>query len=517
MDKGLKITITVLTVILVLALGLLGSMLVLRSNYLIDWKLYPKDALTLDLRGKKITAEHYENIRQKLPNCAITWDVPFQDGVCPSNAETLTVSTLTDADVEVLKYVPGLTDVDATGCRDHDQLLKLKEMYPDCRILCNVTLGGQEFSTDAEKITLSALSDQELPLLSLFSGLKEVDARGCEDYGILQALKEQFPECGLSFDLIVNGEAYPSDSRELTLEKASLSLLLEALPAMSALESVTLVDPQGEPAELEQLRALLPDTAFRWEVDVLGARISNEMTEVDLSSVTGFTLEQVDDAMQWFPEATQVFLGECGLDNEEVAAFRTEKQDQYKVVWTVQCGKLLVRTDDKGFIPVKHNVYYFFDEDCKNLRYCNEMEALDIGHMSIHDISFLEGMTSLKYLILAHTFVTDISPISSCKNLVFLELDWSSVKDFTPLLGCTALEDLNISNTYADVEPLLQMTWLKNLWCVSRGYGSVQTLKEGLPSTVNIFNYGEITVGGGWRQLSNYYAMRDVLGMHYMK
>ena len=144
------------------------------------------------------------------------------------------------------------------------------------------------------------------------------------------------------------------------------------------------------------------------------------------------------------------------------------------------------------------------------------MEALDIGHMSIHDVSFLEGMTSLKYLILAHTFVTDISPISNCKNLVFLELDFSSVRDFTPLQGCTALEDLNIGETYADVEPLLEMTWLKNLWCVKRGYGSVKKLTEGLPSTVHINSLGGETVGNGWRKLPNYYAMRDTLGMHYM-
>lgn len=515
MDKGLKVVIIILSVILVLAAGLLCSMLVLQDNYLIDWRIYPKDAQMLDLRGKKISPEHYENIRQKLPNCEIIWDVPFQEGVCPSNATEVTLSTLTDADVALLDYVPGLTRVDATACRDYAQLLDLRERHPGCRIDCNVTIDGREYASDTTEISVKTLTEGDLALLPLLADLKAVDARGCQNYDKLIALQEQFPECHVTFDLILGEDTYPSDSRELTLEKAVLSELLEKLPAMPALETVMLLDPQGEPGELAQLCGAMPDTAFVWEKELLGARIRSDAQEADFSGATGFTLEQVEEAMTWFPEVKTVFLGACGIDNETVAAFREEKQEAYKVVWTVDCGSLSIRTDEKSFIPIKHHVYYFFDKDCVNLRYCNEMEALDIGHMSIHDVSFLEGMTSLKYLILAHTFITDITPISNCKNLVFLEIDHTAVADFTPLQGCTSLEDLNIGDTYADVEPLLEMTWLKNLWCVKRGYGSFTKLEEGLPDT-HVNYAGGDTVGNGWRKLPNYYAMRDALGMYYM-
>ena len=204
-----------------------------------------------------------------------------------------------------------------------------------------------------------------------------------------------------------------------------------------------------------------------------------------------------------------------------MAAFRETMRPNYKVVWTVVCGtgkfgSFEVRTDETTFMPLKHNMYYFLDEDAVNLRYCEDMVCIDIGHMAIKDISFVEHMPHLKYLILAHTTVLDITPLSSCKELVFLELDWTAIKDYTPLLGCTALEDLNLGLTYGDPTPISQMTWLKNLWWKGAGYKTRVLLEENLPDTYLMLN-PPYTVGWGWRKLQNYYDMRDLLEMPYME
>jgi len=197
-----------------------------------------------------------------------------------------------------------------------------------------------------------------------------------------------------------------------------------------------------------------------------------------------------------------------------MAALREEVRADYKVVWTVQCGPIAVRTDATFFHPIQQKVWYFFDEDAANLVYCEDMICVDLGHMSIHNVQWLKGMPKLKYLILAHTQVSDLAGIENCKELVFLELDWGIVKDFTPLQQLTKLEDLNIGKTYASIEPLKQMTWLKNLWCVDRA-SIAGELSEALPDT-KVFYQTDATVGGGWRELPNYYAMRDALGMDYM-
>ena len=228
------------------------------------------------------------------------------------------------------------------------------------------------------------------------------------------------------------------------------------------------------------------------------------------------SLEELADAPAYFPDVETVFLGECGLDNELLAAHRDQVRDQYKLVWTVSCGnKLKTRTDAKTFMPVRERVYYFNDEEAYNLRYCEEMVCIDIGHMSIHNIDFVEYMPDLQYLILAHTQLNYIEPIRHCKNLKFLELDWSPLKDLTPLKECTALEDLNLGNTFADFTPIGEMTWLKNLWMVDCSTRARYEMTQALPDT-KVMVTGAATVANGWRDLDNYYAMRDLLGMHYM-
>ena len=143
------------------------------------------------------------------------------------------------------------------------------------------------------------------------------------------------------------------------------------------------------------------------------------------------------------------------------------------------------------------------------------MVCLDVGHMTLTDISFVEFMPNLKYLILAWTEVQYIEPIRSCKNLVFLELDNSCIRDYSPLVDCTALEDLNIGKTFCDITPICEMTWLKNLYMIFGDGGDAWTASQALPNT-RVVASGNATVGSGWRKLKNYYDMRDCLGVPYM-
>jgi len=143
------------------------------------------------------------------------------------------------------------------------------------------------------------------------------------------------------------------------------------------------------------------------------------------------------------------------------------------------------------------------------------MVCLDVGHMTLTDISFVEYMPKLKYLILAWTEVKYIEPIRSCKNLVFLELDNSTIRDLSPLVDCTALEDLNLGNTFCDVTPILEMTWLKNVYFILGSPASAYKVSQAIP-TAHVVATGTATVGGGWRRLPNYYDMRDCLNMPYM-
>ena len=199
-----------------------------------------------------------------------------------------------------------------------------------------------------------------------------------------------------------------------------------------------------------------------------------------------------------------------------MAAFREEKRAEYKVVWTVYLGSIAkCRTDATKFMPLTQGDGYFQDWNAKDLKYCEDLEAIDIGHSRVKYIEWVAYMPHLKYLILADTDVRRLDGIENCKELVWLELSWCPVESYEPLVGCTALEDLNISRTFADPEPISQMTWLKNLYMIFGSGSDAWKCTQALPNTRVVAN-GDATVGGGWRRLPNYYAMRDCLGMYYM-
>ena len=66
------------------------------------------------------------------------------------------------------------------------------------------------------------------------------------------------------------------------------------------------------------------------------------------------------------------------------------------------------------------------------------------------------------------------------------------------------------------------MTWLKNLWWANADglygrpcSGAKAILMEALPDTHMQFD-GAHPSAAGWRQLPNYFAMRDLMGMYYL-
>ena len=526
---------------------------------------YSRNADVLDLRFADVTTADYDKLRKKAPNSEILWRIPFQGKTYDQDTDVLYVTSLTDEDVATLDYFTRLKTVEAQECTDYPQLAALTTRRPEVTVEYTVTIDGREYPQDTAVVSISGITEEEINLLTYLPELTAVTAVGCRTPEQMTRLRDFCQEKGLSFALRFGTKTYPDTVQELDVTGVTDGEL-ELLQLLPELKTLHLKNPEADPETVAQLRSTYPKADISWEVEIAGVSFPDDTKEVDLSAVlessaaqtaagtaagtqtaagaqtttktqtttgtaTGtqstketqstapavtLNLEDLEKKMSYLSDAKQVFLGKCGLDNEELAALRERVRDSYKLVWTVQLGKkLTARTDDTTFMPVREHVYYFLDEDAYNLRYCEDMLCVDVGHMGLTNIDFVKGMPHLQILILAHNGqLQDISPISSCKELIFLELDWSAVKDFTPLVGCTSLEDLNIGLTYPSVEPLMQMTWLKNLWMVDRG-GAYQ-LSQALPDT-KIVASADATVGAGWRNLPNYYKMRDMLGMEYMR
>lgn len=550
---------TVAAVLMLIMLSVSAAGLAWHTRYycIVDFKVYPRDAAVLDLREEEISAAHYRKLSKKLPHCRILWNIPLQGGYYSQDTETLQLNRLSSRDLEVLQLFPNLKSVDARGCTDYANLLQLQQLCPEVQVRYTVSISGKEYAQDTRTVTVDGITGEEVTLLACLPQLEQVRIDSGRDEENLAALTQYCRENGIPVSVKL-GERYYDDtaaSISVTGLREEEASLLSWLPQ---LQSVTLTDPQGEADTLFAMMDALPNVKFTWNKSVLGVLFPSDTEVIDLTETlssagaaayakaktdsvqgdrdeetymfairdnfplpdmtgdTGSIIAQLEAELAYFPNLQKVLV--CGgiLDNEAMAAFRERQRESYKVVWTVQCGKMAVRTDAPYFMPTKYHVYYFHDEDAVNLRYCEDMICVDLGHMTIRSIDWVQYMPELTYLVLAHTDVRSIEPISSCKKLKFLELDWSAVPDYTPLKECTALEDLNLGNTNRDFTPIGEMTWLKNLWMVGCSSGAAYRMTQALPNT-KIVASGSATVAGGWRELPNYYAMRDTMNMFYME
>ncbi len=185
--------------------------------------------------------------------------------------------------------------------------------------------------------------------------------------------------------------------------------------------------------------------------------------------------------------------------------------------WTMRIGDHWVRTDATAFSTLHSNSSGMHSEkQFKYLKYCKNLQALDIGHNAVRDLSFLYDLPKLKVLILACNIeLRDITPVGSLKELEYLELFKNDIRDISCLASCTQLIDLNICfNRIQDLTPLHGLDKLERLWVYNSNNWSdaqpvnpeaVKALEENLPNCqVDSISYSTL---GGWRDHDRYYVV----------
>lgn len=269
-----------------------------------------------------------------------------------------------------------------------------------------------------------------------------------------------------------------------------------------------------------QIKVRYPEVVIDWSFELYGVETRSTAAELILNEIPMDSVETVENALKYFYNLEWVEMCQCGIASEEMDAL-WKRHPETRFVWAIPMGGSFVRTDVNAFIPFKYGYDInrpFYDAQAKELKYLVDLECLDLGHMRMNDISFLQYMPKLRYLILADTVCKDFSYMAGLTELVFLELFRSEIKDVNLLMNMKKLEDLNIGWTNLDnPEQLKEMTWLKRLWATMTGmnYEESQQLVAALPDTYVYINSRHPTEGG-WRNSHNYFAMRDMLGMFYM-
>lgn len=322
----------------------------------------------------------------------------------------------------------------------------------------------------------------------------------------------------------LGGENVALDVEELTLENIPSGELLAAAPSFTSLRTLDVRGCGYGNAELTALQKALPETEITASVTLYGQEFTTDVTELDFSGTPLENAAELEELLPLLHKLERVIMSDCGISNEDMDALNKRHED-VRFIWTIYFGRAYyLRTDETAFIASlfqgkQSNYSNLHDEDVEVLKYCEDMVALDLGHMSFTNCEFVRNMLHLRYLILADTPVEDISPLAGLEELWYLELFNCRFHEIAPLLECPALRHLNLCYLdIHDVELLDKLTELERLWFMSpfisrEEYEWMLTI---LPDTEKQLGMTGASTGGGWRSHPAYFEMRDAFGAFYI-
>ena len=250
---------------------------------------------------------------------------------------------------------------------------------------------------------------------------------------------------------------------------------------------------------------------------LFGPRVRKDQERLEFEG-----LPQIRRALERMPQCRYLLLDDCGTSNEAMAALREEYEGRVKVVWRVHFGFYSDLTDTKIIHAVAPEQFtHINDKMCEVLKYCTEVEYIDVGHDPLTTIEFCCYMPKLKMAIFSFNNITDLSPLENCPDLVMLELfACRYLSDLTPLTKCQNLELLNFAFTaVTDIRPLYA---LKKLWLLDGARNEIPpeqiaVMQRLLPECRMTFE-GDDIHEVGWRKIEEgryydwYLEIRDIFG-----
>ena len=522
---------------LLAAAVLIMAAVVFFANYIVvRGVVAPRDADSMDLRGKNASAKQVQRAKKALPDAHVYWDVTVGGKTFDGDSESIVTADFTAEDIPSFARLTALRSADVTACSDIAAILALREALPDVNVYWSVPLGGEYFDGGSESAAVkNASADEMRAALLRLPSLRTLTVTECSLTSAEQlALAGEFPAVRFVWDVTLSGRTIPSDAASLDftgtpLTEESLSEIGDALVLFPNAESVTLTGCGLTGAALRAFSSAHPEVLTIWETQLFGVTFSTDAEEIEFSDIplTVEDAEKIEAMLPYMPNLKKVVMLRCGISNEDMEEINLRHED-VQFVWMVQVYAYGVRTDQTYFSI--YNCEYFygeFDRLADELRYCHDMIAVDLGHMHLYgDTYFLTQMPNLQYLIMSSAGPDPIPELASCKNLRFLELGKASFTDITPLAECQNLTDIDLMYkrvksdevAEADIETLCKMPNLRRLYIGGNMYSDEQLarLREALPNTQIVIHNSPEWFANKWREAEIYFEMRDALHMYYI-
>jgi Leucine-rich repeat (LRR) protein len=128
--------------------------------------------------------------------------------------------------------------------------------------------------------------------------------------------------------------------------------------------------------------------------------------------------------------------------------------------------------------------------DISPLADLTSLTTLNLVNNQISNISPLAGLTTLTGLWLNDNQISDISPLAGLMNLTGLGLNRNQISDISPLAGLTSLTGLWVAhNQISDISPLANLTGLRDLYSGDNQISDISLL-------VNLNSLRDLSIGG---------------------
>lgn len=490
-----------------------------------------RDSQEIDLRGYEISCDDYRELKEKMPQCRILWRIPIGDKTFDCTARAITIEELDAADVELFRLFEDLQEIHAVGLDCYEDLQTMAQQLPGCRIDWKIRLGNRDFLPGARALDLTGSGADSHELLQELQWLENLEQVEIQDAAFSreerQALREAYPDTVFIWPLEVEGKTWLNTETKLTYAAQNINAqaLAEAAGELTAVQELDLTGCGLTTQELLLLREAYPNAKIQSEISLFGQVFTTDAEKLDLSEIPMEDTRALEEILPLMHSLTWVDMCDCGLSNE-VMDDLNKRYEPLRFVWKVHFSVYTLRTDatffcasdlpGNGYVAIKMN-----DEQLAPIKYCEDLIALDLGHMRYTDLSFLENMPKLQYLILVEAKFSDITAIGKLEDLVYLEIFMNSFDDLSPLLNCKNLKHLNIGYTSGfDTSVLKEFTQLERLWYPGNTMADeeIEELKAALPNTQCYFPAGDPdgSTGNGWREAEIYFEMRDIFSMHYM-
>lgn len=495
-----------------------------------------EDLQELDIRKADITVDQYAALQSALPNCSIHWSVPIMDQRFDNQVTQLALPASTDAAaLDLLRYFPNLTTVDALSCTCYDALMSKSLERKDITFtwqvqIGDVTLLNTDTTLDLSTKTLDAQAlMQNIYYLPALTSVDITDTNiGAEDGAALEA---RYPNILFLRTIDLFGVKANTDVTALDLTKATVTDDTQLVDALASLKNLTSCDLTGQTVSFETMDALkerYPLVTFSFSFMLFGQQCTPDTTEINLQGQTFTSPDEVAASLSHMPNLTLCDLCGTGLTNEQMVQLQTQFPT-VKFVWYVQIGAWQLRTDIEAFTTQNrkefpNNVATFTkdgntkltDEDVAGLAYCTDLVYLDLSGSKLTDISFVKSMTKLRLLCLGNNKITDISALAALTELEYLEIYTNAIADQSPLAGLTKLTHLNLARTgIPDITMLSGMKQLKLLYIMNNNKitkDDVAKLTEALPDCV-IVSRGSNPIAGDWHKAELYHTFEVATGL----